>query len=71
MPWHQKAKKDAVTCEKPRVDGSSLRPVDLRMGQPSPGYAGEFHAEYIGMRRQTGGTETSQYPQDKRTIVIP
>ena len=49
MPWHQKAMKDVVTCEKPRVDGSSLRPGDVRMGQPFPSYVGKFHAESIGM----------------------
>ena len=30
-----------------------------------------LHAEYIGMRRQTRGTETSKYPEEKKTIVIP
>ena len=30
-----------------------------------------LHAEYIGMRRQTRGTETSKYPEEEKTIVIP
>ncbi len=28
-------------------------------------------AEYIGKWRQTRGTETSKYPEEKKTIVIP
>ncbi len=46
--------KDAVTCDKPRVDGSSLRPGDLRMGQPSESHVSEFHAESIGMEGKRG-----------------
>ena len=30
-----------------------------------------LHTEYIGVRRQTRGTETSKYPEEKKTIVIP
>ena len=30
-----------------------------------------LHAEYIGMRRHTRGTETSKYPEEEKTIVIP
>ena len=29
------------------------------------------HAEYIGMRGKTQGTEPSQYLEEKKTIVIP
>ena len=35
MPRHWKAMKDVVTCDKPRIDGSNLRPGDFRMGQPN------------------------------------
>ena len=33
-----------------------------------------FHyllAEYIGRRKRTGGTETSNYPQEQKSIEIP
>jgi hypothetical protein len=36
------------------------------MGQP--GMLKAYHPEN---RRRTGGTETSKYPQEKKTIVIP
>jgi hypothetical protein len=29
------------------------------------------YAEYIGVWRQTRGTETSKYPEEKKTTVIP
>ena len=38
---------------------------------------GETHAqaypqaEYIGLRRQTRGTETSKYPEEKKSTEIP
>ena len=61
MPWHKKAMKDVVSCDKPRVGANNLRPVDLRMGQPNPGNAGLLPAEYIGRVERTKGTETSKY----------
>ena len=71
MPWHQKSMKDVATCDKLRQDGNSLRPEDLRMGKPSRGNALESRVEYIGTAKTTGGTETSKYPLEKKTIVIP
>ena len=41
------------------------------MGKPSGGYAPEPTAEYIGGVERTRGTETSKYPQEEKTIVIP
>jgi hypothetical protein len=38
------------------------------MGQPVPGDAGTPRAEHIGTVEGTGGTETSQYPEEERTI---
>ena len=45
MPWHEKAMKDVVSCDKPRVGANNLRLGDFRMGQPVPGYAGTLPAE--------------------------
>ena len=67
MPGLPEAKKDVTSCEKPRRGANTLRPADIRMGQPggsdpvTPVYAGE----------RTRGTETSQYPQEKKVTTIP
>jgi hypothetical protein len=70
MPWHEKAMKDVVSCDKPRVGANNLRPGDFRMGQPVPGNAGTLSAEYIGRAGQTEGSEPSQYLQEKKAIAI-
>ena len=68
MPWHQKAMKDVITCDKRRIGGNNLKPGDLRMGQPSQGNAWELPAESIGRSERTGGSEISQYPQEEKII---
>ena len=47
MSWHQKAKKDVVSCDKPRGVASKFRSEDVRMGKPDSGYAGSSSLEYI------------------------
>ena len=39
MPRHEEAKKDVVSCEKPRGGAHNCRSVDFRMGQPDSGNA--------------------------------
>ena len=41
------------------------------MGQPGVGNAASSRAEFIGAWRRTGGSETSQYPQEEKSIEIP
>ena len=41
------------------------------MGKPTAGNAAVPRAEYIGAEERTRGSETSQYPKEKKTIVIP
>jgi uncharacterized NAD-dependent epimerase/dehydratase family protein len=41
------------------------------MGKPTAGNAAVSHAEYIGVKKRTQGSETSQYLEEKTTIVIP
>ena len=53
MPRHLEAMKDVASCDKLRVDASSPRSEDFRMGQPTP--------QGVSERRQTQGTETSKY----------
>jgi hypothetical protein len=36
------------------------------MGEPGPGHTGSPSAEHIGRMEGTGGTETSQYPEEKK-----
>ena len=62
--------KDATTCDKPRIGGNNLRPVDFRMGKPVPSNVGKSATESIGCKRLTRGTETSKYPVEEKTIVI-
>ena len=71
MPRHQKAKKGVVSCDKLRGAASRRRSGDTRMGKPSQGHTWLSQAEYIGLERRTRGTETSQYPQEKKSKEIP
>ena len=41
------------------------------MGKPGCGNAQSSLTEYIGKGRHTRGTETSKYPEEEKTIVIP
>jgi hypothetical protein len=41
------------------------------MGKPGWSYVQSFPPEYIGRVKVTGGSETSQYPQEEKTTVIP
>jgi hypothetical protein len=60
MPRYREAKKDVVSCEKPRVGANNRRTVDIRMGQPGPGNAGSPR-DFGG---RTEGSETSKYLQE-------
>ena len=66
-----KSTKDVVSCDKPREDASNRKSEDFRMGKPIPGNAGILPPEYIGWLEETEGSDTSQYLQEKKTIVIP
>ena len=70
MPWYEKSMKDAITCDKPRIGGNNLIPGDLLMGQPAMSNVMASTPEYIGCAKTTRGTETSQYPEEEKTIVI-
>ena len=41
------------------------------MGEPVPSNVGTLRSEYIGPRSETRGSETSQYPEEEKTTVIP
>ena len=40
------------------------------MGKPGQGNAWSSHAEYIGVWRQTRGTDTSKYPKEEKSKEI-
>ena len=48
-----------------------LRSEDVRMGKPIQRHGWILEAEYIGLQSETRGSETSQYPEEKKTTVIP
>jgi hypothetical protein len=48
-----------------------LRSVDVRMGKPSTRHGVLLRPECIGSVEGTGGIETSQYPEEKKTTVTP
>jgi hypothetical protein len=69
MPRHREAKKDVDSCEKLRGAANKRRSVDIRIGQP--GWDNQSaYTEYIGVMRPTGRTETSKYPQEKKSKEI-
>jgi hypothetical protein len=41
------------------------------MGEPSRSNVLLFPSEYIGWIKETRGSETSQYPKEEKTKVIP
>jgi len=55
--------------ETPRGAAGARRSEDSRMGQPVPGDAGTPRPERIGPGTVTGGTETSQYPEERKAIA--
>ena len=59
MPWYREAKKDVISCEKPRVGANNRRSVDVRMGQPDPGNVGS-PALGGGERREVKHLSTSR-----------
>ena len=65
MPWLSEAKKDVTSCEKLREGAHNLRSEDIRMGQPDA--VKQHHLDLIEER--TRRTETSKYPEERRTNV--
>ena len=70
MPWHWEPTKDGTNTDMPRGVVSKLRSGDFRMGEPAVRNGAVHLSEYIGWMRQTRGTETSQYPEEKKANAI-
>ena len=62
--------KDVASCDKPRVGAHYLRSGDVRMGKPTWGHAHVPSPEHIGRVEATWGTETSKYPEEKKSTEI-
>ena len=71
MPWHGKPTKGAASCDKPRGGANGLRSGDSRMGEPSRGHALLPAPEPIRCEEATGGTETSKYPEERKSTETP
>jgi hypothetical protein len=72
MPWHQEPMKDVGGCDMPRgaVNRAVIRGFpngetrqEAKVLSPVP--------EHIGHVEGTRGSETSHYPQEEKTTVIP
>ena len=68
MPRLSEAKKDVISCEKLGVSANNCSSQDIRMGQPV--YLKNRHSDTC-VRKLTRRTETSKYPEEEKTIVIP
>ena len=66
MPRLSEARKDVISCEKLRGPAHTGRSAGVRMGQPTV-----LKVRYPPRRRRTRGTETSKYPEEEKTTVIP
>ncbi len=66
MPRRQRPKKDVHHCDKLRGVVVKQRAADIRMGKPASGNAGAAAGESIASGQGTRGTETSQYPEEKK-----
>ena len=71
MPWQQEPKKDVGICDKPGgVDNRTLRP-GFPNGETPHDVSCDPPVEHIDRVEGTWGSETSQYPQEEKTKVIP
>ena len=70
MPRHLKLKKDATNGETRRGVVRTQRSVDIRMGKPVICNRMASMDESIVHERGTRRTETSKYPEEKKTKVI-
>ncbi len=67
MPWLSEAMKDVTSCDKLR-GGANIRYI-RRFPNGATHHDEDVVSRVIG--RQTRRTETSKYPEEKKTKVIP
>ena len=71
MPWRQMPMKDVDGCDKPRGAAYQASIRGSPNGETRQGHALSPPPEHIGRVEGTGGTETSHYPEEKKTTVTP
>jgi hypothetical protein len=71
MSWHREATKDAAACDKLRGAGKRALIRRCLNGETRRSNPPSRPAECIGGHERTRGTETSQYPQEKKETSIP
>ena len=69
MPRQKEAMKDVVACEMPRGAGKQALIRGCPNGETRPFRSSV--SEYIGCGSETWGTETSKYPEEKKSTEIP
>ena len=62
--------KDAEDCDKPRGAVNGPRSADVRMGKPAALSRAAGPDEHIVRPGHTGGSETSQYPEERKSNEI-
>ena len=67
MPWLSEAMKDVTSCDKLRGGANSF--LIRRFPNGATQLVEDQLLRFIG--EQTRRTETSKYPEEKKTIVIP
>ena len=67
MPWLSEAMKDVISCDKPRGGANILLIRGFPNGATLP--VEDRKSRLVG--KQTWRTETSKYPEEEKTIVIP
>ena len=65
MPRPEEAMKDVLSCDKLGGAAKKLWSQDFRMGQPG------MLRSMSPFEERTWGSETSQYPQEKKSTEIP
>ena len=66
MPRLYEAMKDVISCDKLRLGANNRYQAQIsEWGNPI------YWRYIIFIKRQTRGTETSQYPEEEKTKVIP
>ena len=70
MPWGKEPMKDAHSGDTLRGGAKNLRSGDFRMGKPDMPCI-SLPPEHIGWVEGTRRTETSKYPKEEKTKVIP
>ncbi len=67
MPWLSEAMKDVISCDKLRGGANILSIRRFPNGETLPVEDRKLRVS----GEQTRRTETSKYPEEKKTIVIP